>query len=171
MNKDINIKLLEGLYSFTSDKYYQKIKIFKLPSIGISEFNTSINYSINSNPIITFNFPTGEYTFSFYLIEEYYKTISNICKGTIIVYLCNESCEKCSTESHLLNHSFETCLSSSKYYPLIETKDNTIKKCYDYTTILNLDYGYYLYNGHWNKCYYKCKKYITLGNDNGHKCT
>ena len=37
MNKDINIKLLDGVDSFTSDTpNNKKIKIFKLPSIGSS---------------------------------------------------------------------------------------------------------------------------------------
>ena len=130
MNKNINIPLSDGFDSSISNLNYQ-VKIFKLPSIGISEFATSNLYTKDDS--ITFNFPTGgQYIFPFYLIDDNnYRTISNICKGTIIVYPCNESCETCSAESHLLNHSCETCLTSSKYYPLIETKKNTIKKCYD----------------------------------------
>ena len=56
MNKNINIKLSDGVDSFTSATNYQKIKIVKLPIIGISEFNTSINYSINSNPFLNLIF-------------------------------------------------------------------------------------------------------------------
>ncbi len=83
----------------------------------------------------------------------------------------NLVCETCSDESYLSSHRYETCLTSSKYYPLIDTRDNSYKNCYDSTTILSLEHGYYLYNGYWNECYYKCKKCISLGDENDHKCT
>ena len=172
MNKDIPVSLSDGIDTFPSSGSNRKIRLFKLPSIGISEIDSSTIYTISSISTITFNFPKGgEYSFSFYLIDDGYKTISSGCKGTITVYSCYESCETCSDEPYLLSHRCENCLTSSKYYPLIETRDDSIKNCYDYTTILTLTPGYYLYNGYWNECYIKCKKCITLGDDNDNKCT
>ena len=175
MNKDIPVDLINGVESFsssTTDTNQKKIRIFKLPSMGISEFDTSTFYTISSISSITFNFPKGgEYTFSFYLIDEKYKTISSVCKGTITIYSCYASCETCSGAPYLPSHRCETCLTSSKYYPLIERRYDSIKNCYDYTTILTLTPGYYLYNGYWYECYIKCKKCITLGDDNEQKGT
>ena len=130
MNKDIPVSLSDGIDTFPSSESNRKIRLFKLPSIGISGIDPSQNYTISS--IITFNFPKGgEYSFSFYLFDDYYKTISSVCKGTITIYSCYESCKTCSDGSYLLSHRCETCLTSSKYYPLIETKDDSIKNCHN----------------------------------------
>ena len=173
MNKDIIVSLSNGIDIIPSTVSNNRlIRLFKLPPTIISGIDTSSNYIIDSISQIIFNFPKGgKYTFSFYLIDDFYKTISSVCKGTINVYSCYESCETCSTQPYLSSHRCNTCLRLSGYYPLIETQYNSIKNCYNSTTILTLEHGYYLYNGYWYECYYKCKKCISFGNDFEHKCT
>ncbi len=175
MNKDIDISLFsKGVDNFlgTTNIVQKKIRIFKLPSIGISGLDTSTIYNIDKISQIIFNFPKGGvYTFSFYLINDNYKAISSICTGTINVISCYESCKTCSQEPNLPNHRCESCLASSQYYTLYKTRNDSIKNCFNSTTILSLEHEYYLYNGFWYECHNKCKKCITLGDDNDNKCT
>ena len=82
MNKDINIPLSDEVESFkTTDANSKTIKIFKLPSIGISELDASNLYTKVDSITLIFHLKVN-ITFSFYLIDEFYKSISDICKGT-----------------------------------------------------------------------------------------
>ena len=84
---------------------------------------------------------------------------------------CNESCRTCSGEEIPLSHRCSQCLNG--YYPLSERASDTVKNCYNSTTILELDNGYYYDTDDnvWKECYETCKKCSTLGTSTEHKCT
>ncbi len=152
-----------------------KIKFFNLPSKGIFKKSgdiASISEIYDKTSTFTFNVPNGGvYKFTYYAIDSDLYSLSNVCEGTINIMSCNESCHTCSGEEIPLSHRCSQCLNG--YYPLSERASDTVKNCYNSTTILELDNGYYYDTDDnvWKECYETCKKCSTLGTSTEHKCT
>ena len=163
----------------------EKIRIFELPPKGTFTYKISTsspNYILNtefytlSDTIFYFNFPIGgEYTYSYISYDTDYYLLSGVCSGSIKIRECYQSCKKCSENGNSLTHRCNNCLTG--YFPLEERVSDTTKNCYNSTTILELNNGYYLASLSstdstqvWKECFNTCKKCSSFGDSSNHLC-
>ena len=184
INTYISLDLSNNFGSTPTDL---KVRIFNIPSIGTYEYSTDGGTTYNDINIeeyilITAKFRFklsvgGTYTYSYYGYKTTSKLMSKVCTGSIKIHICNESCLYCTESEIPLSHRCTQCLVNSNYYPLEERESDSIKNCYNTTTILELDSGYYLdtfsSTNHpkvWKECYRTCKTCSTIGTATKHLC-